>query len=321
MNIDELCGWSNKPDEVDKVLSTLPHPLFGAASADLPLDTSKEVFLWDYVRAVIKTDVPKGPQGIGDCVSWAWSNLVNYVACIQIFQQLKSNKLIKIAGGIPTIKTVNEITEDEAYLLKSVLEEYQECATEALYALCRCEVGGQWNSYQDGAVGAWAAKAVSTLGTLSRKVVGPYDKQRAKQWGAKGLPDDLEPTAKQHLIKTVSKVTSFEEAVVAIQNGYPVAVCSNRGFTMKRDGQGFCSPDGTWYHAMLFMANRWDRPGLCCSQSWGQNTPSGPVIKGQPDNTFWVDAKVVDYMLRQNDSFSGSQFDGYESQDLLTWYH
>ncbi len=322
--MQELCGWKKDPDAVDKILSEIPRPLFGSAN-QLVMDPNKETFLWDYVRAVLKIDAPAGPQKIGDCVSWGWGNLTNYIACLQIFNQLKNANLIRVAhiGGelVPIIKADDEINPEDKAIRDQLIEEYNEAATEAIYALSRCEIGKQFGSYSDGSVGAWAAKAVATMGTLGRKLLGPYDPKRAKEWGAKGLPDNLEPEAKQHLIKTVSLVKTFEEAVTAIQNGYPVAVCSDQGFTMRRDSQGFCSASGTWYHCMLFVGQRWDRPGLCCSQSWGKNTPDGPLVKGQPDNTFWVDAKIADRMLRQNDSFTGSQFQGYPAQNLLDWKH
>ena len=61
--------------------------------------------------------------------------------------------------------------------------------------MARVDIGGERGSYSDGAVGAWAAKAVSTIGTVSRDVVGPYDGQRAKDWGAEGVPADIKAKA------------------------------------------------------------------------------------------------------------------------------
>lgn len=287
-----LTGWVPHPEAVEQVLTQLPVPL---AQGNLPqLDMNKEAFLYATFRKYTGLkDLPKGPQKIGDCVGWGWSQFVNLLqSCL-------------MAAGISL--------------------EYQEHATEVVYALSRCEVGKQWNSYSDGSVGAWAAKAVSEFGTISRphleQILGPgkgaYDPNRAKQWGAKGLPDNLEPTAHERLVKTVSLVTNVEDAIAAIQNGYPVVVCSNRGFSMTRDSQGFCRPQGTWYHCMIFIAYRaGPRPGLLCLQSWGPNTPNGPTVLDQPDNSFWVDLDVADSMLRQRDSFTGSGYNGYPASNL-----
>lgn len=290
-------GWMPAPEEVARFMVTGLHkPLAGA----LAFDSSKDTFLYKVFRESVGKDAPKGPQGIGDCVSWGWSNLVNYIQALQIARAKKEGTLVP---------------------------EYQEIATEATYAFSRVEIGGQRGSYSDGSVGAWAAEAAKRLGYLSRpylqsKGLSPsYDKNRAKDWGANGVPDQFEPDARLHLCKAVAQVNSFEEAATFIQNGYPVAVCSDQGFTMTRNPDGFCRPSGTWNHCMLFMAYRSDKPGLCCSQSWGGMVPDGPLALEQPDNTFWVDPNTVNRMLKQGDSFAGSPFDGYMTQDFTDWKH
>ncbi len=317
-------GWIEAPHEVEKVMSALPTPLMTSSNTPA-LDTSKDTLLYDIFRKVTGFDPPKGPQKIGDCVSWGWGNLTNYIAALQIFLALQPKGLV----DLPDPVVVGQETYAAACEARdSIVGEYQEAATESIYALSRVEVGGQRGSYSDGSVGAWAAKAVSTYGTLSRPYLdlkglgGAYDPNRAKDWGAKGLPDNLEPDARNHLIKTVSMVTTFEQAASLIQNGYPVAICSNRGFTMTRDADGFCMPSGEWNHCMLLVAVRFGaRPGCCISQSWGANTPSGPLALNQPDNTFWADADVINYILKQNDSFTGSNFMDYPNQKLITWSH
>jgi hypothetical protein len=311
--MDMQFGWVKNEAEVEKQLLTMPKPLFGSAAPDLVADETKEVRLYDVVRKVIGKDAPKGPQGIGDCVSWGGGNFINYTACVQILDKLKKSNLL-----------FSDFDDPQRL---AIVADYEECATEASYALSRVEIGGQRGSYSDGSVGVWLMQSFTKKGTLSRKALvraglpGEYNKNRAKEWGAKGLPDELEPSAFEHKIKVASLVRSYKEAVAAIQNGYGVVVCSDQGFSMTRDSQGFCSPRGIWYHCMFFMANRVDRPGLCCSQSWGPNVPDGPLDKEQPDNSFWVDANVVDRMLRQGDSFTGSGFEEYIAQDVTTWRH
>lgn len=295
MSFAALGGWINDPKEVEKVVSTLPYPVFtDAVPKSEFFAEKKDTFLFQGVRQVIGGDAPKGPQKIGDCVSWGWSNLVNYIQCMQI--------------------------------LNGSRDAYNEIATEATYALSRVEYGNLGGSYSDGSVGAWAAKAATKGGYLSRnylksKGLNPnYDPNRAKQWGAKGLPDDFEPEGRLHVLETVTLVTGFEMAAEAIQRKYPVAVCSDRGFTMTRDKDGFCSPQGTWNHCMVFVGVVFgSRPGLLCSQSWGLNTPSGPLAHEQPDNTFFVEASVADGMLRQGDSFAGGPLKGFPDLNKNDW--
>jgi hypothetical protein len=284
----QLGGWIHDPAEVKRTLAVMPRPYFaaaaphlggsGAAQTTLLYKAFKDVGGGQYI------DYPA--QAIGDCVSHGFGHGIDLLEAVQIS-----------IGHKP--------------------DAFKQTATEAIYGMARVDVGGQRGSYQDGAVGAWAAKAVSTLGTLPRDVVGPYDGQRAKQWGASGVPEELMASAALHKVLTTSLVTTFSELEDALGNGYPVTVCSNQGFTLERDSQGFCSPRGVWGHCMLIVGVRADsRPGACIFQSWGSSMPSGPLAFDQPPNSFWADREVVERMLSMEDSWALSNFDGYPSQDL-----
>lgn len=351
-------GWLRNPAAVESVMSTLPKPMLGADGHGdelmRSLDETKEMLLYEPFRKIVGKDAPKGPQGIGDCVSWGWGNFDNYLQIAQMLDTLaKSNPLLAqsivfqlqeewnsetqdaldalVRGEVPNVQSTESTQEGSEGSTEGLVGfgglEYQECATESIYALSRVEVGQQHGSMQDGSVGAWAAKSATDFGNMSRKALeiaglSPvYDPQRAKKWGASGLPDSLEPIAKKHTCKVVSMVKTFKEAAASIQNLQPVAICSDQGFVMTRDNQGFCKPQGTWYHCMLLMALRWDRPGCLISQSWGANTPTGPVYKDQPDNTFWADASVIDRILSQSDSFTGNTLANYTKRDYVDWSH
>ena len=138
------------------------------------------------------------------------------------------------------------------------------------------------------------------------------------------MPADLKAKAKDHKVKTVSLVSTYAELEDALANGYPITVCSNQGFTMSRDANGFCRPRGSWAHCMLIVGVRADKgmEGACIFQSWGSDVPSGPLALDQPPNSFWADKNTVSRMLAAQDSWSLSSFDGYPGQPLpsrWTW--
>ena len=287
-NLIGLGGWIHNPDEVNRQLATLPRPLFAQAAPRLSgSGTDRTTLLYKAIRDANGGAYINYPaQTIGDCVSHGFGHGVDLLSAVQI--------------------TIGKKRE----LLKQT-------ATEAVYAMARVDVGGQRGSYSDGAVGAWAAKAVSTIGTLSREVVGTYDGARAKAWGAKGVPKDLEAQAGDHKVATISLVSTFEELEDALANGYPVPVCSNQGFTLERDADGFCQPKGRWGHCMLIVGVRaGSRPGACIFQSWGPDMPTGPLALDQPSNSFWADRDVVARMLAMEDSWALSQFQGYPNQAI-----
>ncbi len=284
----QLGGWIHSPEEVGRQLATMPHPLFFQAAPQLSgSGSNKTTLLYKAFKDVNKgayIDYPA--QVIGDCVSHGFGHGVDLLEAVQIAVGHKA-------------------------------EAFHQTATEAVYGLARVDVGGERGSYSDGAVGAWAAKAVSTIGTVDRDLVGPYDGRRAKEWGARGLPADVKAKASQHKVKSVSLVTTYEELEDALANGYPVPVCSNQGFTLSRDEDGFCRPKGTWGHCMLIVGVRADsRPGACIFQSWGPEMPTGPLALDQPPNSFWAGRDVVASMLGMQDSWALSQFDGYPGQAI-----
>jgi hypothetical protein len=286
------CGWINDPQAVAAVLQALPKPLFAESAGHLLAGPAEDVFLWDAARRVTGGPLPAHDQdGVGCCVGEGFSSAVEYLQCVEI-----------ALGGESGV--------------------FEPIASEAIYALSRVEIGGG-RVVGDGSVGAWAARAVREFGVLPRQRFSRYDltqfdPARARDWGRRGLPDNLEPEARRHPVRTVSLVRSFAEARAALAHGYPVAVCSDQGFTLTRDAGGFCSPLGRWGHCMCFIgATSRPRPGLCCLQSWGPKTPSGPIGLGDhPAWSFWVDAEIADRMLEQGDSWALSAFDGFPARKL-----
>jgi hypothetical protein len=285
-------GWVHDPAEVEAVLSTMPRPLFAEAAPEIEgSGENKTTLLYRAWKDVIGKYFPYPAQQIGCCVGRGFSEGVDLLECVEI------------AVG------------KEA-------EVFTPTSHEAVYGMARVDVGGQRGSYEDGAVGAWAAKAVTLIGTVSQDAVGPYSDRLARQWGAEGVPDEVRQKAAQHKVRTSSLVHTYAELEDALANGYPVTVCSNQGFTLQRDRQGFCRPEGTWSHCMLTCGVRTDRPGALILQSWGMNVPSGPLDLDQPSNSFWADRAVVEHMLSMRDSWALSRFAGYPSRVLpaaWTW--
>jgi hypothetical protein len=183
--------------------------------------------------------------------------------------------------------------------------EYRETDTEFIYATSR-EVAGILGR-RDGSYGSAAVKAMTTIGVVSREMLGAdgvYSGSRERDWGYRGAPQKYKDMAAPYKLGSAALVSTWDELEAAIRNGYPVTICSNQGFTMTRDSQGFCAARGWWAHCMVIGAVRFDRPGACILQSWGPETPSGPVDLEQPHFSFWADRKVVENILAQGDSWA-----------------
>jgi hypothetical protein len=266
------------------MLATMPYAKFAGVRGDLGgTGAGQTVLLYKAWLEVLGDYYYYPGQEIGCCVGRGFSSGVELLSCVEI------------ARGVHQ-------------------ESFKHISHEALYGLSRTEpdTGNGQLKGRDGSVGAWAAKAVTTYGTVSREETGyKYDDKVAKAWGDRGVPADVKELCGGHLVKTASLVATWDELEDALANGYPVPVCSDQGFTMTRDKDGFCKPQGTWGHCMLIIGVRQDRPGACIYQSWGEGVPDGPLALDQPSNSFWADRDVISRMLAKRDTFLLNSHVGY----------
>jgi hypothetical protein len=285
MAYQPLCGWRGA-DELQQAFAgqfptmaqAAPH-LMAAGSPNDP------ILLYKAWRDVLGKDPAYPAQQIGDCVSFGHGHGNDLLQCIEI------------SLGEPSI--------------------FQETDTEFIYGMSR-EVAGILGR-QDGSYGAAAVKAMTTVGMVSRAMLGTdgtYSGQRAKSWGLDGPPDAMKNEAAPFKLGSSANVTTWDELVAALRNGYPVTICSNQGFTLARDQQGFCAARGRWGHCMFIAGVRFDRPGACIVQSWGPETPSGPTALDQPSFSFWADQSVVSRILGEGDSWALSKSPSFQKRDL-----
>lgn len=146
-----------------------------------------------------------------------------------------------------------------------------------------------------------------------------YDGNLGAGWGARGLPDKVIDLANDHQIKTVSLILTVEEARDALANGYGIAVCSNYGFSNKRDSKGFAKQSGSWAHCMAWTAcdDTNGEPTFLVQNSWGKWNDGGHPEWGPiPDGSFLIHADVAEGMLKQNGSYAFSDFNGFPPQKL-----
>jgi len=294
-----LFGYVANPRGTEAYLSTLAKPLLTQAGPDLMLDEGRDVFLGAHLLA-LDPKWKRGGQKIGSCVGWGWALSVDILAACDIAMR----------------------REPESYGGR-VLEA-------SVYAFSRVEArGGKPAGMSDGSYGAAAGKAVTQYGTLhygidyGGQTFNDNSGQREKAWGNTGVPNELEPFAANHCVSSVALVKTFAEAATAIQNGYPVAVCSNQGFTMTLRGGGYLTPAGSWSHCMMFAGVRWKPyPALLCVNSWAE-CYSGDVDKTLPPQfqrcAGWVTEKTVNSMLRGEDSFALSGYSGFAPRLLDNW--
>ena len=288
---EAIPGWVDDPEAVEAIAALQPIASFGDTEAGQDSSALPDhVFLWDAARKITGNLLPARNQGnIGTCVSFGTARAVEYTMLAEI-----------AAGESETFRTI---------------------ATEPIYGGSRVEIGKGRLGRGDGSVGAWAAEWAKSYGIIDRSKHGAYDLSAysvdlSRRWGNSGVPDDLEGIARLHPIQAITKVTSWEQAKRALASGYGISICSNQGFSMSRDADGFARPSGTWSHCMCLCGYQTgNREGGRIDNSWGGSAHTGPVGAGNPGpEGFWADARTLEKMLGYGDSWAFSAFAGFPSR-------
>jgi hypothetical protein len=301
--MQNLCGWKYQPEHIERVVACLSTPHF-----QTPEPTQDDVFNHSIFKKFTGEWPQPGPQEIGDCTSWGWVHGVDFTVVLEAYLQIQ-----------------NQSDPDAAY-------EYQPTCTEALYAAERINIGNGQMGREDGGVGAWCAKAVMDVGTVSRPNLdslglgGTYSGDRARTWGRSGMPQNVLTACTPHTVADTTLVKSFNEAAWHLQQHRVVPVCSDVGFEngpggiTLRDSEGFATRRHSWSHCMCFISVRMGkRPGLLLLNQWPKGATQGPMGPVEiPDCSWWVDADTCDEMLSQGDSFTLSKYKGYPARKL-TW--
>ena len=316
VNYSALVGWIDDPLAVTQALPRIAvaqgtPPEYGVlcAALDEAPDDDRDVVFWRAEERVHGRMRPSWDQrAVGTCVSFGWARAINDLVTMMV-----AAAMIEPPGA--------------------------DIATEPIYALSRVEVGGG-RIRGDGSIGAWAAEACLKYGNLLRRKYGSYDLSQysedlSRRWGRSGLPDDLEPTAKLHVVGSAVLVTNFAEAWKLLGAGHPIPVCSGVGFDSPLV-EGFCEPRGSWSHCMYgrgrVIARRGTSRALTkavpVQNSWGdylRNRGEAYYVDRDgnrqplPQGCFLADEEAFSAILRARDSFAVADPRGFTPAKSLDW--
>ena len=284
-----LCGVIRPPgwQRIGRTLPTLAQAAPGLVAAADPKLSVLLYKCWTEIFA----DYPDYPaQQIGDCVSFGH------------------------AHALDLLDTV------ECYVGELDISAIRRHCTEFIYGMAR-KISGDLGPF-DGSYGGAAVKALTTAGYLSYGEMGDlgepttYSGRRAKQYGRTGPTPQEEELAGTHKLQAAALLESTDDLIAALQNGHPCTICTERGFSMQRDKQGFCKMQGRWGHCMFISAYRADRPGGLVMQSWGPDQPTGPTDLDQPSWSFWAELGDLARIIAEGDSWALSGSPGFPKKAL-----
>jgi hypothetical protein len=290
-----LGGWVYRPDQVAQWVGDPLNrsPVFSASAYKLRgTGAGKEAYLYrDIIRAVGSFKIRT--QKLGNCVSKGWGSATDNV-----------DILTRARLGLPQQKS--------------------RIAAAPYYGFSRYEVGWLENKARlrgDGSVGAWAARAAIKYGCLRQQRYGQYDLTTddddtlSKRWGDSGVPDAIEPKARELLVQHAALVTSWEDVADAVCNRKLVIVCCDIGFSSRRDQHGFIRRGAPWGHCWYIIAvrNHGPRPGALLVNSWGPDWCTGPLPDDEPPGCAWIHPEDVHNCVRiQQDSYAIASVTGLD---------
>lgn len=291
-------GWLDNPDAVKVVTESLPYPVISDVIKGVTEAPPATVYYWKCVERLFGKPMNEWDQNpVGSCVGFG------------------TNKAAVVRQAVEIV-----VNGDN--------EEFVEYAPEITYGGSRVEIG-KGGIGGDGSVGAWAAEFINKYGFVARGKYGEYDltsydPDMCRWYGRNGVPDIIEQICKQHPAKTVSQVKSWSDAKIVLAKGGTIAICSNRGFQMKRDSYGRCAPSGSWAHCMALIGYHTETNlelGFI-DNSWGPTAHTGPLGAGTPPTSgFYADANVIDRdMLSSGDCWAIYDIEGIKKPNVKIDY-
>lgn len=202
------------------------------------------------------------------------------------------------------------------------------------YGYAQSRVCAGISGYSDGSTGTGAADAARKYGVLSSEISGlpafkngddtiTFSGDVDKSWGNRGAPSQYIPEGQKHLVKTTALIRSVEEAKQALLNNYPLTIASSWGGQMTPPLKGnpqvrLNSRVTSWAHQMS-VTNYWLHPSLgdifYIQNSWSASAHGiGP--NNEPLGGFWVLASDLAIIIREEETFAYSQFDGFPANRI-----
>ena len=278
-----LCGWRGIDDlqrafasHFPTLAQSAPHLMEGPAPTD-------PVLLYKAWRDVLGNDPAYPAQQIGDCVSFGHGHGNDLLQCIEI------------SLGEPAV--------------------FQETDTEFIYGTSR-EVGHILGR-QDGSYGAAGGEGhdhdrhgQSQDAGIRRHLLRPAGQGVGTVRCTGGRQERGRSVQARAMPRTSPPGTSWSRPCGTATRSRSARARASRS---TRDAQGFCQARGSWGHCMFIAGVRFDRPGACIIQSWGPDTPSGPLALDQPSFSFWADQSVINRILGEGDSWALSKSPAFQN--------
>ena len=299
-------GWIDNPIEARRMIAKGKTPSF-CQNAFLINSGEGKALSWvnDKMEIINGIKFPSYEQGQAmDCVSIGYAKALSIVLALDTNRGLYENYL-------------GEISSEAIHLgARNVIGRH-----------CIKQYG--WT----GAMGAWAVEWIREYGVVVRDIFHVVNSKGVGvklNWGFYQPNQDYDSLNDETILWEVQKnrikpvketalVQNYEMARDALANGFPVLICSDIEFGSFLDEDGFISfPSKGSSHCYCCVGfNDVGRKGLLMTPSQACDDLEGLGIDEVPACFFYVDAEVVDKMLKKGDSYAISGIEGFRKYNYI----
>ena len=196
----------------------------------------RKMFLHRANRKVLGKDIPNVPQEEGDCVAEGAAHATETLTNTQTI------------GEAAVSQNAQEVYNNARLIWRPVFVPFY-------YGTGRLYIGNGQMGRGAGSYGSWQAAAMK-YGTLFADEEGcpPYSGYCSSEWGyRRQYIDKWQPKAKCFVVRTTTKVSTWDALCDLNCAGYPVTTASDIGYSMEPGRDGFHVQNTSWGHQMMIF--------------------------------------------------------------------
>lgn len=174
--------------------------------------------------------------------------------------------------------------------------------------------GSPTDENNDGVAGGSVPEVLAEFGCITREeggdlaFAGQGSDDIACKWGAgkidPAFAQQMLKLAEDNIVTAKVRAQSAQECADGLAAGGVIIQSDMQGYSMTRDKYGVCKAQGTWAHYQVRSGVRLTPDGrkvFQYDQSWGDDTPQGPLLDGCPGNVFGVEWEVQDRLCKNGE--------------------
>ena len=313
-----FAGCETRPKQIAAANELFDEEIRGGGGWPIGEDAARLFWVEDYgkgklclnfldVQRLYPDAFPVPAQARGDCVSHSQKNSDLITVAVEV-NRGKPDEVSGLVEGAPEI---------------SIEGQRQGCFSTEWSYWHRGYNSDGWSCYS-------SARVSTKHGCMVRKKhsdeldLTVYSGELAGRYGRRPPPEEFEKIGRQHLIRTATRISGWEQVRDFVAAGFGCGSCGSEGFASNRNEDGVSRRRGNWSHAMAVCGvddrqdtvKKYGEPIILIQNSWGSWNTGPRRVMGTnidiPHGSFWSRWSDV----RSRTYYAMSSAMGWEPKEL-----